>query len=160
MLVCRHPRSLISRQWLHEEATLGLTIHRTHITKAQYDQTVRMHMLIRVFTGCTCKLYNVGIAVSQLMCFCEICCFIIRVFVTFIIINCFYFALCVHTLLSHYVYVTDRSAYKHTSCPILSSEQDFFSKFITVLLLVLYLLDTRLAPVVYVFCFVIVYHFM
>ena len=71
--------------------------------------------LIRVFTGCTCKLYNVGIAVHQLMCFCEFCCFIICVFVKIIIINCFYFALCVQTLLNHYVYKTDRSAYKHVN---------------------------------------------
>ena len=43
-----HPHSLISLQLPHEEATLGLTMQRTHIAKAQYDQTARMHRLIRV----------------------------------------------------------------------------------------------------------------
>ena len=81
---------------MHEEATLGLTIHRTYIAKAQCDQTARMQRLIRVFTGCICKLYNVGITVPQFMCFCEICCFIIRAFVKIIIIKCF--VLCVQTL--------------------------------------------------------------
>ena len=43
-------------------------------------------------------------------CVCDICCFIICVFVKIIIINCFNFALCVQTLLNHYVYKTNRSA--------------------------------------------------
>ena len=46
------------------------------------------------------------------MCFCGICCFIICVFVTIIIINCFYFALCIQTLM--YAASQTRVAYEET----------------------------------------------